>query len=164
MPLSIDITGKRFGRLVAIGFSHKRGKAKYWECKCDCGKVKNIYLGNLRGGKIRSCGCFKKEQISKQGRNNKIHGMREKRIYHCWRAMRSRCENPNHEAFERYGGRGIAVCKSWRTAAIFFKWALKNGYQDNLSIDRIDNDKGYSPGNCRWSTAMEQRHNRREGR
>jgi len=89
-------------------------------------------------------------------RNNTKHGMSRTRLYACWTNMKSRCDNPNSQFYERYGGRGITYCKEWKKFEPFMEWALANGYSDSLTLDRIDNDGNYSPDNCKWSTQQEQ--------
>ena len=156
----IDISGKRFGRLIAIKpvQNSKNGDAK-WKCKCDCGNETNVKYQHLKSGEIKSCGCWKEAP--------KKHGMTTKgerpRIYGIWVGMKQRCTNPNVEKYPRYGGRGIKVCPEWEEDfQAFYEWAIANGYQDNLTIDRIDNDGNYEPSNCQWITSEENTRKRFE--
>lgn len=152
--------GEKFGRLTIIGFeSYNPAKCK---CRCECGNIKTVRLKDLRSGKIVSCGCFAKERNSEI---NTIHGKSHSRLFSIWSNMISRCENENIKVYQYYGKRGISVCKEWRNDfREFYKWANAHGYKDDLTLDRIDNDKGYAPDNCRWVTMKSQANNTRRNR
>lgn len=157
----IDLTGQRFGRLTVLEMAEKKpySKAACWSCVCDCGKKKTVLGTNLRNGTIRSCGCLSRDVVVE---THTKHGKSNTRLYRIWRGMIDRCEKTNSISYENYGGRGITICKEWRDdVGIFSKWAMENGYEEGLSLDRIDNDEGYFPKNCRWSSSKEQANNRR---
>ena len=105
-----------------------------------------------------------KRERDNKGRFITTHGMYGTRLYHIWNGLRERCLNPNNKDYENYGGRGITICKEWDKSENFFQWALQNGYKDNLTLDRIDTNKGYFPNNCRWITSNEQQRNKRNNR
>lgn len=156
-----DLTGQRFGRLVVIGIDDRNTRKTYYNCQCDCGKVKSVRSDNLIAGRIQSCGCMKREQDRENLTANHKHKMSHTRIYKCWQHMKRRCYSPQDKRYNHYGGRGITVCDEWRDDFnAFYKWAIENGYSDDLTIDRIDNDKGYSPDNCRWADTTTQSRNR----
>lgn len=153
----IDITGHRFGRLVAISYVNP----KRWLCRCDCGTETIIPGDNLRRAITKSCGCLRTEvtrsRSYKHGHN--IRGHRSS-SYRSWANMIERCTNPHDTDWKNYGGRGIAVCDRWRHSFEAFLEDMGEKPPGH-SIDRINNDGNYEPGNCRWATASEQQHNKR---
>lgn len=152
----IDLTGEKFGKLTVIKQYKNKEKGIRWICKCECGKRLVVYGNNLRNGATKSCGC------TRRGKRELSYGVSMVRLRGIWRAMIGRCEHSNHPAFKSYGARGIKVCDEWKTEKTFLEWSLSFGYNDSLTLDRIDNDKGYCPENCRWCTMKEQQRNRRK--
>ena len=156
----IDITGQRFGRLVAIERvgTDKHRKA-VWLCQCDCGNTTKVTGNELRRGRANSCGCYCKE------RNREAHvkhGGRYTRLYDIWRGFRQRCSNPNAKGYSNYGGRGITVCPEWDDFTVFQKWAHENGYTDSMTIERKDVNGNYEPSNCTWILQAEQEQNKQD--
>jgi len=155
MPIK-DLIGQRFGRLKVVEFLGVIKGNAHWRCECVCGKKAIAYTNKLTQGNTKSCGCLFWDNVKVSA---KTHGMRYSRPYRIWRNMRSRCENPRFHKYPRYGGRGIMVCGRWLRFENFWE-DMKKGYSDDLSIDRINNDGNYEPGNCRWATAKEQANNK----
>lgn len=156
-----DLTGRRFGRLLVKRRYERESRATYWLCECDCGNGVVVRGGNLRIGKTKSCGCLKNEASSKRITEMNIsHGESDSRLYGIWCDMKKRCTNSSHWAYVRYGGRGITFDPMWEKYEIFAEWSRKNGYEDNLTLDRENNDGPYSPNNCRWVTRKVQSRNK----
>lgn len=161
--MKLDLTGQRFGRFTVVRPVEKRNGLTMWLCRCDCGKEKEIRTTHLRNGRSKSCCCYAEETLRNRS-DFYPKELRVKRLYRIWHNMTERCNNKNNAGFKNYGGRGITVCSEWNNYETFARWALNNGYKDNLTIDRIDNDSGYSPNNCRWATMEDQVRNRRNNR
>lgn len=155
----LEIKGKKFGRLYVEDYAYTKKYATFWKCKCDCGNTKIIKGCLLTTGNTSSCGCIRKENGRKMFGK---HLLSNTPIWKKWSAMIQRCYGSYNQNYYLYGGRGITVCNEWKNDFMnFYNWAIKNGYKDNLSIDRIDVNGNYEPENCRFVDNMQQSYNKR---
>jgi len=154
----IDHTGKTFGRLTVVRYAETRKSKAWWICRCSCGTVGEFRGEDMVSGQQKSCGCLRNE-IS--GGRTRTHGRSKSPEYHVWVGMIARCEKKNIKGYDRYGGRGISVCDRWRHSFANFLADMGNRPSERHSIERVNNDGNYEPGNCRWATTAEQSNNTR---
>ncbi len=154
----LDLTGQTFGRLTVLGLASTKNGRRMWQCICACGVVKDVKHDSLRGGLSNSCGCLKRELSAARRRT---HGMSRTKEHRALASAIYRCHNPSYPGYPRYGGRGITVCKEFRESFEAFFEEVGPCPSPRHSLDRIDNARGYEPGNVRWATSSEQMQNRR---
>lgn len=160
------MTGQKFNRLLVLRRSERNtnGGKPLWVCQCDCGNITEVGGYALKSGGTKSCGCWDRECSRDRVTT---HGLSKTRLYKIWCGMKERCYNPNNKRYHDYGGRGIRVCDEWlHDFMAFHDWAFENGYDENApygqcTIERANNDEGYYPFNCVWTTIAQQNRNKR---
>lgn len=156
----VDYTGRRFGKLVVIEPAEKSVKRNrtQWLCRCDCGNIKNVVTDDLQCGGTTSCGCMSSRNFA--GDRTRTHGMRSSKIYNVYRAMKSRCDDPKNKSYKDYGEHGITYSEDWKTFEGFYT-DMGSTYKEGLTLERLDNYKGYCKENCIWADRFVQASNKR---
>ena len=161
MGAFVDLTGERFEKLLVIERADNVNGLTAWLCRCDCGNTKVIQGKMLKRGLAKSCGCLRREVAKERATKHSLCGTR---LYTTYHNMKKRCYDPKSDHYKWYGNENKHICDEWMGKdgfQEFSKWAMANGYSEDLTIDRIDNNKGYSPENCRWVTAKQNSRNKR---
>lgn len=156
--IKTDMIGKKYGRLTVLEECDKRGKSRcaFYKCRCECGNITYVDGSALRKGNTKSCGCSRKKN------HFQTHGKSKTRLYRIWQGMKTRCYNKKSSDFQYYGAKGIKICQGWLDDFTnFYKWAMDNGYKENLTIDRINSANNYDPDNCRWIILEKQQANKK---
>lgn len=153
-------SGEKYYMLTVIKYAYKKKNHVYWECVCDCGKQTFKRIDCMKTGNDKSCGCYNKSKNKKRN-TIRTHGDTGKRLYRIWAGMKTRCNTKSSSRYKYYGAKGIKIYNEWNNYKIFKEWALKNGYTELLTIDRINSIGNYQPNNCRWINMKEQARNRK---